>query len=406
MRAGNAPKSSASRSSIANLLRTTTGFALVASVGLPLIVASGGVALAKKKAPPPAPAASSPGGTAIEKTKWGEADGQEVDLYTLSNRHGLIAKITNFGAILTELDTPDRTGKSGDVVLGWDTLPEYEKNDPHLGSTVGRVANRIANAKFELDGKTYKLAANNGPHHLHGGVKGWDKAVWAAEPSETPDGPQLRLTLVSKDGDEGYPGAVHATTTYTLTKDDELRIEMTATTDKPTPVNMVNHTYWNLSAGPGDIKDEVLTLYADQYTPGLPPDGKVLPVAGTPFDFTKPKALGKDLMKTGDKPPGYDSNWIVNGEPNALRPVAHVEDPKSGRVMSIEANQPGAQLYTSNYMDGTTQGKGRKHTQHAAFCIETQKFPNSINVPQWKNDVVLRPGQTYKHVIVVKFSTK
>ena len=384
------------------------------SLGVCLALASlaGGVATAKTKKPaPPEPAAEAPAaaaatGKAIEKKKWGEADGKEVDLYTLTNKHGLVAKITNFGAILTELDVPDRKGNSGDVALGWDSLADYQKNDPHLGSTVGRVGNRIANAKFELDGKTYKLAANAGPHHLHGGVKGWDKAVWEAKPGETPDGPSLKLTLVSKDGDEGYPGTVNATTTYTLTNDDELRIEMTATTDKPTIVNMVHHSYWNLSAGPGDIKDEVLTLYADKYTPGLPPDGKVLPVAGTPWDFTKGKPIGQDLMKTGNKPAGYDENFLVNGDPNALRPVARVEDPKSGRVMTIEANQPGAQLYTSNYMDGTTQGKGRKHTQHAAFCIETQKIPNSINVPAWKNDVVLRPGQTYKHVMLVKFSTK
>ena len=383
-----------------------SAIALALALALPL----GGVAAAKTKKAKPAPTTEAPAPSgpqkAIEKKKWGEADGKEVDLYTLINKHGLIAKITNFGAILTELDVPDRKGKSGDVVLGWDTLAEYQKNDPHLGSTVGRVGNRIANATFELDGKTYKLAANNGPHHLHGGVKGWDKAVWDAKATETPEGPQLKLALVSKDGDEGYPGTVNATTTYTLTADDELRIEMTATTDKPTPVNMVHHTYWNLSAGPGDIKDEVLTLYADKYTPGLPPDGKVLPVAGTAFDFTKPKPLGKDLMVTGDKPPGYDSNWIVVGEPNALRPVARAEDPKSGRVMTIEANQPGVQLYTSNYMDGTTKGKGRVHSQHAAFCLETQKIPNSINVPAWKNDVVLRPGQTYKHVMLVKFSTK
>ena len=384
------------------------------SLGVCLALASlaGGVATAKTKKPaPPEPAAEAPAaaaatGKAIEKKKWGEADGKEVDLYTLTNKHGLVAKITNFGAILTELDVPDRKGNSGDVALGWDSLADYQKNDPHLGSTVGRVGNRIANAKFELDGKTYKLAANAGPHHLHGGVKGWDKAVWEAKPGETPDGPSLKLTLVSKDGDEGYPGTVNATTTYTLTNDDELRIEMTATTDKPTIVNMVHHTYWNLSAGPGDIKDEVLTLQADKYTPGLPPDGKVLPVAGTPWDFTKPKPIGRDLMKTGNKPAGYDENVIVNGEPNALRPVARVEDPKSGRVMTIDANQPGAQLYTANYMDGTTGGKGRKHTQHAAFCIETQKFPNAINVPAWKDQDVLRPGQTYKHVMLVKFSAK
>jgi aldose 1-epimerase len=382
------------------------------ALALGLVFSAGGGAAAKTKKPakpeaaeaPAAEAAPAAPAKAIEKKKWGEADGKEVDLYTLMNKHGLMAKITNFGAILAELDAPDRKGKSGDVVLGWDTLADYQKNDPHLGSTVGRVGNRIANAKFDLDGKTYKLAANNGPHHLHGGVKGWDKAVWEAKASETPDGPSLKLTLVSKDGDEGYPGTVNATTTYTLTNDDELRIEMTATTDKPTIVNMVHHSYWNLSAGPGDIKDEVLTLYADKYTPGLPPDGKVLPVAGTPWDFTKGRPIGQELMKTGNKPAGYDENLIVNGEPNALRPVARVADPKSGRVMTIAANQPGVQLYTSNYMDGTTQGKGRKHTQHAAFCLETQKIPNSINVPAWKNDVILRPGQTYKHVMLLKFS--
>ncbi len=361
----------------------------------------------KHKEPAKAAAPAAKGGPtkSIEKVKWGVADGKEVDLYTLINKNGLIAKITTFGAILTELDVPDRKGKLGDVVLGWDTLAEYEKNDPHLGSTVGRVGNRIANAKFDLDGKTYKLAANNGPHHLHGGIKGWDKQLWAAAPSETADGPSLKLTLVSKDGDEGYPGTVTATTTYTLTSDNELRIEMKATTDKPTIVNMVHHTYWNLGDD-STIKDDVLTLYADQYTPGLPPDGKVLPVAGTPFDFTKGKPIGRDLMKTGDKPPGYDSNWIVIGDPHALRPVARVSDPKSGRVMTLEANQPGAQLYTANYMDGTTKGKGRVHVQHGAFCIETQKFPNSINVPAWKNEAILRPGQTYKHVMLVKFSAE
>ncbi|HEV3031546.1 MAG TPA: aldose epimerase family protein, partial [Polyangia bacterium] len=263
-----------------------------------------GTAAAKSKSAKNKPDASVGQSKAIEKMKWGDADGKEVDVYTLINKHGLIAKITNLGATITELDVPDRKGKSGDIVLGWDTLAQYETNPSYLGATIGRVANRIANAKFELDGKTYKLAANNGTNHLHGGVKGWNKLVWDGSASETPDGPSLKLTLVSKDGDEGYPGTVHVTTTYTLSKDDELRIEMEATTDKPTPVNMAHHTYWNLSAEPGDIKDEVLTLYADKYTPGMPPDGKVLAVAGTPFDFTKPKALGKDLMKTGEKPPG------------------------------------------------------------------------------------------------------
>src|SRR4051812_4000522 len=219
---------------------------------------------------------------AIDKTKWGEADGKEVDLYTLTNKHGLVAKISNYGAIITELWTPDRKGKMGDVVFGYESLAEYQKKTPYFGATVGRVGNRIANAKFELDGKTYKLAANNGPHHLHGGNKGWDKVVWDAEPQETAAGPALKLTYVSKDGEEGYPGTVTATTVYTLTNDNELKVEMSATTDKATPLNMVHHTYWNLHGGTeGDIQDELLTLNADKYTPGMPPDGKIAPVAGT-----------------------------------------------------------------------------------------------------------------------------
>src|SRR6185369_12267081 len=233
------------------------------------LLLAAGVAGAKGKKPAKEAAGKAAVKKAIEKVSWGEGDGKAVDLYTLTNKNGLVAKITNYGAIITELDVPDRKGKMGDIVFGYDNLADYIKKTPYFGCTVGRVGNRIANAKFELDGKTYKLAANNGAHHLHGGVKGWDKLVWDATPSETPDGPSLKLSVVSKDGDEGYPGTVKATTTYTLTKDNELRIEMEATTDKPTLVNMVHHSYFNL-AGAGDIKDEVLTLYADKYTPGIP----------------------------------------------------------------------------------------------------------------------------------------
>jgi aldose 1-epimerase len=394
------------------LLRPKTALATMTAVALCL---AADLALAKSHHAGAAPGTGKVTGKAapeassktIEKTRWGEVDGQEVDVFTLINKNGLMAKITNFGAIVTEVHVPDRKGKLGDVVLGFDTLGDYLKNDPHLGSTVGRVGNRIANATFELDGKTYKLAANNGAHHLHGGKKGWDKYVWDAVPSETPDGPSLKLARVSPDGEEGYPGTVHATTTYTLTNDNELRIEMTATTDQPTLVNMIHHAYWNLNGGTtGDVKDQVVQLYADQYTPGLPPDGKVLPVAGTPFDFNTPKTIGKDLNAAGGKPIGYDSNWIISGDPHALRPVARAADPRSGRVMTISANQPGAQFYTSNFMDGTTKGKGRVHTQYAGFCIETQKFPNAINVPAWRSEAILRPGQTYKHVMVIKFSTQ
>jgi aldose 1-epimerase len=348
---------------------------------------------------------------AIDKIKWGELDGKEVDLYTLTNKNGLFAKISNYGAIISELHVPDRDGKLGDIVLGYDNLADYVKKTPYFGATVGRVANRIANAKFELDGKTYALAANNGKNHLHGGVKGWDKVVWDAEATETPAGPQLKLTYVSKDGEEGYPGTVHATTIYTLTNDNELRVEMDATTDKATPLNMAHHSYWNLHGGTeGDIKDEVLTLNADKYTPGMPPDGKVAPVAGTPFDFSKPKEIGKDLKAAGSPgegaPIGYDSNWIVKGDPHAMRMVAKVEDPKSGRVMTVEADQPGVQFYSGIFMDGSTKGKGRTHTQYSAFCIETQAFPNSINVAAWKNDAILRPGKAYKHVMIHKFTTE
>jgi aldose 1-epimerase len=371
-----------------------------------VVVSSGNVAAKAKK-----PAADKGGKQAIEKVKWGEADGKEVDLYTLTNKNGLQAKISNYGCIITELWVPDRAGKMGDVVFGYENLADYVKKTPYFGATVGRVGNRIANAKFDLDGKTYQLAANNKPHHLHGGNKGWDKVVWEAEPVETPHGPSLKLTYVSKDGEEGYPGTVHATTIYTLTNDNELRVEMDATTDKDTPINMVHHTYWNLHGGTeGDIQDEVLTLNADKYTPGMPPDGKILAVAGTPFDFTKPKAIGKDLKAAGSPgmgaPIGYDSNWVVNGDPHAMRPVAKVEDPKSGRVMTVEADQPGVQFYSGIFMDGSTKGKGRVHNQYGAFCVETQKFPNSINVAAWKNEAVLHPGQTYKHVMVHKFSTE
>lgn len=372
-----------------------------------LLAASAAEAKAKKEIPP--------AGKRIERVKWGEADGKEVDLYTLENKHGLVAKVSSYGGILVEMRTPDRDGKIGDIVVGYRDLADFIKKTPYFGATVGRVCNRIANAQFELDGKVYKLAANNGPNTLHGGVKGWDKVVWDAQAIETPEGPSVKLSYLSKDGEEGFPGNVKATTTYTLTNDDQLRVEMTATTDKATPINMCHHTYWNLHAsadgGPtGDILDHELTLHADKYTPGLPPDGVVKPVAGTPFDFTKPKPIGRDLKAAGspgmNAPIGYDENWIVNGDPNALRPVGRVKDPQSGRVLAVESNQPGVQFYSGIFMDGSTKGKGRVHSQYTGMCLEAQKFPNAINVPAWKKDVVLRPGQTYKHVIVHKFSAE
>jgi aldose 1-epimerase len=332
-----------------------------------------------------------------------------VQHYTLTNRHGLVARITNYGAILTEMHVPDRTGSLADVVLGFETLDGYIKGSSYFGAIVGRVANRIANAAFTLEGTRYVLAANNAPHHLHGGSRGWDKVVWSATPLDTADGPALELTYVSRDGEEGYPGTVSARTVYTLTNRNELRVEMQATADQTTLVNMAHHSYWNLGGhDAGTILDHELTLHADRYTPGSPmvPDGRIHPVKGTPFDFTSAAPIGRDLKQTGGIPIGYDHNFAVNGEPNRMRPVARLKDPGSGRVMTLSADQPGVQFYTGNFLDGSTSGKGTAHAQHAALCLETQKFPNAINVPGWQDQVILRPGEAYRHVMVHAFTAE
>jgi len=354
----------------------------------------------------PAPAAAT---AAIVAAPFGKLGDTPVQLYTLTNKNGLVAKITNYGAIVTELHVPDRTGQLGDVVAGFESLDGYLKPPPYFGAIVGRVANRIANAEFTLEGTHYALAANDKPHHLHGGMKGWDKVVWSATPLETVDGPSLQLTYVSKDGEEGYPGTVTAHTVYTLTHANELRVDMEATTDRPTLVNMAHHAYWNLGGhASGTILDHELTLYADRYTPGAPmvPYGETKPVAGTPFDFTDAKLIGRDLARTGGTPIGYDHNFVVNGEPNQLRPVARLKDPRSGRVMMLAADQPGVQFYTGNFLDGSLTGKGATYVQHAALCLETQKFPNAINVPGWREQVILRPGQTYRHRMVHTFTVE
>jgi aldose 1-epimerase len=346
---------------------------------------------------------------AITAAPFGKLGDTPVQLYTLTNTNGLVAKITNYGAIVTELHVPDRTGRLGDVVAGFESLDGYLKPPPYFGAIVGRVANRIANAEFTLEGARYTLAANDKPHHLHGGRKGWDKVVWSATPMDTADGPSLQLTYVSKDGEEGYPGTVTARTVYTLTHANELRVDMEATTDKPTLVNMAHHGYWNLGGhASGTILDHELTLYADRYTPGAPmvPYGETQPVAGTPFDFTSAKPIGRDLARTGGTPIGYDHNFVVNGDPNQLRPVARLKDPRSGRVMTLAADQPGVQFYTGNFLDGSLTGKGATYVQHAALCLETQKFPNAINVPGWRDQVILRPGQTYRHRVVHTFTVE
>ncbi|MES1186131.1 MAG: aldose epimerase family protein, partial [Myxococcales bacterium] len=349
----------------------------------------------------------------ITEAPYGTVGGKEVKLYTLKNKNGLVLKVTNYGGIVTELHTPDKAGKLADIVLGYDKVDDYVKATPYFGAVIGRVANRIKNAQFSLEGKTIKLNANNDKNILHGGKVGWDKVIWTAEPMETENGPALKLTYVSKDGDENFPGTVTAHNTYTLTNNNEFKVEMDATTDKTTIVNMAHHTYWNLGGqDSGPITGEELTLFADQYTPGPSatdpvPDGKVKPVKGTPFDFTSPKLIGKDLKEAGGKPIGFDANWVVKGDPHTLRPVARLKDPKSGRVLELSADQPGVQFYSGNFLDGSNKGKGGvAYQQYTGLCLESQKFPNSINVPAWKDEVILKPGATYKHTMIHKLSAE
>jgi aldose 1-epimerase len=339
----------------------------------------------------------------IEQRPFGQADGQEVSLFTLTNSQGMVLKVTNYGATVTELWVPDRQGRAADVVLGFAELDGYLGGCPFFGATIGRVANRIRGGRFELEGHTYELETNDPPDHLHGSSRGWDKVVWQADPA----GGALRLDYRSSDGEAGYPGQVDATTLYTLTDDNELRIEMEASTDRTTLVNMTHHGYFNLAGhDSGTILEHELLLHADHYTPGDPvvPTGALVAVENTVFDFTKPKTVGRDLGGSGGDPVGFDHNWVVRGDPRALRPVARLKDPKSGRVMELSADQPAVQFYTGKFLDGTLRGKGTTYKRYAGLCLETQKCPNSINVPAWRDEVVLRPGEKYRHVVIHSFS--
>jgi aldose 1-epimerase len=355
------------------------------------------------------PASGARAVSSIDKTAFGKADGRDVTLYTLENANGLVLKAMTYGAIVTELHVPDRNGRLSDIVLGFGELARYLAKSPYFGATAGRLGNRIRDGKFELSGKRYALATNDAPHHLHGGNKGWDKVVWDAETLETDDGAALRFSYVSPAGEEGYPGTVTAHSTYTLTNQNEFRVEMTATTDAPTLVNMLHHSYWNLGGhDSGAITEHELTLEADETTPGDPavPTGERASVEGTPFDFTRSKPIGRDLQAVGGDPTGYDHNFVVRGEPNALRPVARLFDPRSGRILSIVADQPGVPFYCGKFLDGSLVGKGGvRYPQYGGLCLETQKFPNSINVPAWAKDVILEPGRTYSHTMIHRFTT-
>ena len=343
----------------------------------------------------------------IVKEDFGKTpDGGQAHLFTLTNANGLVAKITDYGGIVTTLSVPDRDGNMADIVLGYDTLDEYIKDNPYFGALVGRYGNRIAKGKFTLEGTEYALATNDGPNHLHGGIKGFDKVIWNAEAMETANGPALKLTYLSADGEEGYPGNLSCTVVYTLTNDNELKIEYDAQTDKATVVNLTHHSYFNLAGhGSGDILAHELMLTADHYTPvdeTLIPTGEIKAVKGTPMDFTVPEAVGARIDQVSG---GYDHNFVLNNSDGSLALAARVYEPKTGRVMEISTTEPAIQFYSGNFLNGTNKGKGAVYNQHNGFCLETQHFPDSPNQPNFPS-VVLMPGEKYTHVTVHKFSAK
>jgi len=340
---------------------------------------------------------------------YGEIDGNKITQYTLTNPKGMSVKILNYGGTVTDIMAPDKHGKMGDVVLGYDSLSGYlQTGNPYFGCLVGRYANRIANAKFTLDGKTYQLAANDHGNTLHGGLKGFDKRIWTASDMNSDSLSSIKFSYDSKDGEEGYPGNMHTEVVYTLTGDNQLKIDYTATTDKATPVNLTNHCYFNLSAGADStILDHELMLKADKYTPvndKLIPTGKIDAVKGTPMDFTTAKKIGKDIAQvTG----GYDHNWVLNKNEGVLVMIGSLYHATSGRYMEVLTTQPGIQFYSGNFLDGTlknTRG-GAKYVQHAGLCLETQHFPDSPNQPSFPN-TILKPGEVYKHTTVYAFSVK
>src|SRR5215472_1735164 len=340
------------------------------------------------------------------KTPWGKTpDGQPVDLYTLTNKNGVA---------VVSWKVPDRNGKLGDVVLGYESLDGYVNDKSYFGALIGRYGNRIGHAQFTLDGKTYTLAKNNGENTLHGGTKGFNKAVWTAKEIPAKNGQALELTYLSKDGEEGFPGNLDVRVIYTLTDSNELEIDYSATSDKTTVVNLTNHSYFNLAgAGSRDILDHVLTMEADKFTPvdaGLIPTGELRDVASTPFDFRKPTAIGARIKEDNEQLKlggGYDHNFVLRrkpGEPISL--AARVMDPKTGRVLEVWIDQPGVQFYTGNFLDGSVRGKDSiAYSRRSAFCLETQHFPDSPNQPKFPS-TVLKPGERYHTTTIYKFSSE
>lgn len=346
-----------------------------------------------------------------ERQAFGTApDGKAVELITLTNGRGMEVRVMTYGAIIVSLTVPDRNGVPGDVVLGYDSLAGYLRSSPYFGAVVGRYGNRIAKGRFTLDGTEYRLAVNNGLNHLHGGVRGFDKVVWAAEPFQDQGGVGVRLAYTSPDGEEGYPGTLRAQVTYTLTERNELRIDYQATTDKATPVNLTQHSYFNL-AGRGDILGHLLTIKADSFTPvdsTLIPTGILAPVEKTPFDFRVPTAIGARIgaadqqLRFGG---GYDHNFVLTRPDTGMALAAVVADSASGRTLEIRTTEPGIQFYSGNFLDGSLTGKGGTVYRHrTGFCLETQHFPDSPNHPQFPS-TILEPGQTYQSHTTWSFGT-
>jgi aldose 1-epimerase len=344
------------------------------------------------------------------------ADGSKVEMVTLSNSHGVSARVMTLGASLQSLTTPDRHGKSADIILGYPKVGTYIDQPQYFGATVGRYANRIANGKFTIDGHAYSTPTNDGPNSLHGGSKGFDKVLWkVTDVKHGANRASVTLQYISPDGEMGYPGNLTVTATYTLDESNQLSIDYNATTDKPTLVNLSNHTYWNLGGeGSGSVLDDRLTIPAESYLPvdaTSIPTGQFAPVAGTPFDFRQPKPIGRDIRTGSDQQlvngHGYDHNWVISRQASAEpRMIARVEDPHSGRVLTLTSSQPGLQFYSGNFLNGTTSGPSdRLYRQGDAFVLEPQLFPDTPNHPDF-GSAVLRPGQTYRNLIVYRFSTE
>jgi aldose 1-epimerase len=357
-------------------------------------------------------ATARPTDSPISRAPFGRTpDGTPVDLYTLRNSQGAEARIMTYGGIVVSLKVPDREGRMGDVVLGYDTLDEYIAENPYFGCLVGRYGNRIANGRFTLDGETYTLAQNNSPNHLHGGWKGFDKVVWRARSFQSPLGPALELNYLSPNGEEGYPGNLSVTAVYTLTEDNALRLDYAAVTDQPTVVNLTHHSYFNL-AGRGDILQHEVMIHAQHFTPvdeTLIPTGELRPIEGTPFDFRAAMPIGARIDQENQQLQfggGYDHNWVISKPYGEFGLQARVYEPTSGRVMEVHSTEPGLQFYSGNFLDGTLTGKGGWVYEHRhGFCMEPQHYPDSPNQPNFPS-TVLRPGDTYRNTIVYRFLTR